>query len=242
MLLLLASCSPAYVRNRAIVHTWNNCVRRVQHCSTRNVPWRTPRAPLLSISAESVVAAQLGALSNGNLTRVYELFSVTRRRMMADGGAGRSTEALESVSHLQVARWVRRELDVSSPGLIGHGSHTIMSGLTLDEGAGRLPPRWRCRVKVDTYYADMYGEWDGGFLRAAAAAHPPSYFVFTLTREPEEGGAWRVWSIALERKGGGGGGGHEPPPGFDGPRLPGGVKKLELAGKSTTKPPVASRW
>ena len=81
---------------------------------------------------------------------------------------------------------VRAMLDESCPGLIGHASATVTSAITLNErGSGRLP-RWRCRVQVETYYADMYDTCDGGFLAAAAAAQPPSFFVFTLTRQHDE--------------------------------------------------------
>ena len=133
----------------------------------------------------------------------------------------------------QIRRRVRSLLDESCPLLIGHGSSEIISGLTLNgrvsENAVRTLPRWRCRVKVQTYYPEMYDTCDGGFLAAAAAAQPPSYFIFTLTRQHDppptarevaagpdnwdprdkarfDGfeGCWFVWSIEPERRGGDG--------------------------------------
>ena len=51
---------------------------------------------------------------------------------------------------------MRSYLDASCPGLIGHNSAVLRSGLTLnDRSNGRLP-RWRGRVRVETFYADMY--------------------------------------------------------------------------------------
>ena len=89
---------------------------------------------------------------------------------------------------------------------------------------------------METFFAEMYDTSDGGFLASAARAQPPSYFVFTLTRQhdppPTERersspisdrdawrfdgfeGCWFVWSIEPERRGGGGGG---PPGSDDGP-------------------------
>ena len=66
-----------------------------------------------------------------------------------------------------VRRRVRAALDEGCPGLIGHASAEVISGLTLNgRSEGRLP-RWRCRVRVETFYADMYDTCDGGFLADA---------------------------------------------------------------------------
>ena len=139
---------------------------------------------------------------------------------------------------------MRRWLDESCPGLIGHGSHEIISGLTLNERTSGRLPRWRCRVKVHTFYAGMYDSGDGGFLAAAAAAHPPAYFILTLTRqsaaiELEPGTArtadiqarrdsydgyedcWLVWNIEPERRRGGGDGPPDDDEGGDGDPPPG---------------------
>ena len=196
----------------------------------------TTKFPSVDTLPEEVVSAQLLALADSKLISVYELFSRARRAILsetvrAQGGSGQ----LEP-SALEIQRRVRNGLDESCPGLIGHGSHEIISGLTLnDRGGGRLP-RWRCRVKVDTFHADMYDAGDGGFLRAAAAAQPASYFIFTLTRQSVESGSiafetrrdtsdefagcWFVWNIEPERRGGGGDDDGDDPQ-KDGDPLPG---------------------
>ena len=181
----------------------------------------TPRAtvfmdsqfPSANTQPEEVVSAQLQALSEAQLIRAYKLFSPARRAVMS--GAGR--EAYNDLSPLDIQRRVRAALDDLCPGLIGHGSHEIISGLTLHGGL----PRWRCRVKVDVFHADMYDDCDGGFLQAAAAAQPPLYFVFTLMQQSssvcasEDAPCWFVWSIEPERRGGGGGNDNDDRPSDD---------------------------
>ena len=196
--------------------------------------------PSVDTLPEEVVSAQLQALSDSKLVRVYELFSRARRAILSETGRAQGGCGQLEPSALEIQRRVRRLLDESCPGLIGHGSHEVISGLTLNDGGGRLLPRWRCRVKVDIFYADRYDECDGGFLRAAAAAQPASYYIFTLTRQSVESepatseprrdasdgyaGCWFVWSIEPERRGGGGDDDDDDPQ-TDGDPLPG----LELA-------------
>lgn len=197
--------------------------------------------PTVDTTPEEVVAAQLQALSDYKLTRVFQLFSRARRAILTEEGRSQGGGGQLDPPPIEIQRRVRRALDTTCPGLIGHGSSEIISGLTLnEEGGGRLP-RWCGRVKVDTFYSDMYDTCDGGFLAAAAAAEPPRYFLFTLTRQspaPEAAspkarrtlvptrrdaldgfeGCWLVWCIEPERRGGGGGG--DGPPvddGDDGP-------------------------
>lgn len=171
------------------------------------------RFPTVDALPEEVVAAQLQALSDSRLVLVYQLFAPARRAILSD-------DDQLTPPPIDIQRRVRRALDESCPGLIGHGSHEIISGLALH---GRLP-RWRCRVKVDVFHADLYDGCDGGFLSAAAAAQPPQYFVFTLMqqRSPEYESAdnaacWFVWSIQPERRGGGGGGDDDDRPPDSGP-------------------------
>jgi hypothetical protein len=207
------------------------------------------RFPVASTPPEEVVAAQLLALSNNDLARVFQLFSRARRRIILEAGRAQGGGGQLDLPESQIRRRVRSLLDESCPRLIGHGSSEIISGLTLNgrgtSGAVRTLPRWRCRVKVETFYPEMYDTCDGGFLAAAAAAQPPSYFIFTLTRQhdppptPREVAAglmwewdqrdkarfdgneccWLVWSIEPERRGGGGS--DEEPPDDGGDPRPG---------------------
>lgn len=177
------------------------------------------RFPNADSTPAEVVAAQLTALSSNQLTRAFELFSPARRAIITESEAGN-----ECPSASVLRKRVRDALDTRCPGLIGHASAEITSGLTLNDG------RWRCRVKVQTFYAEMYDTCDGGFLAAAAAAQPPAYFVYTLTRQhvprervtqmrdeydAERGDGkdlWLVWNIDPERRGGGGDADDEPTP------------------------------
>lgn len=199
-----------------------------------------PGLPSVEATPEEVVSEQLRALSEARLPRVFQLFSRARRAMIMESGRAQGGGGQLDPPPQEVQRRVRRMLDASCPGLIGHGSHEIVSGLTLDQGGDGRMPRWGCRVRVHTFHPDMYDTCDGGFLAAAAAAAPPSYYLFTLTRqsrreEPRSGGSgsggswlatrgsgcdgnegcWFVWSVERERNGGGGD--DQSPPSLGGP-------------------------
>lgn len=91
----------------------------------------SPRFPTADTPPEEVVAAQLQALSDGNLTKVFSLFSRARRTIIvetgrAQGGGGQLMPPPEVVR-----RRVRAVLDEACPGLIGHAGAEVSSGLTL---------------------------------------------------------------------------------------------------------------
>jgi len=203
--------------------------------ATRDKQEGAGRFPTADSTPPEVVSAQLQALSAGNLTRVFELFSRARRAIITESGRaqGGGDRLLPPAQVLQER--VRAMLVESCPGLIGHTSAEITSGLTLNErGGGRLA-RYRCRVKVVT--ADTQDMGDDGFWRLYAAANTTLYFVFTLTRQYDpppteqdlvrmawdareaarDNDCWFVWSIEPERRGDGGGddpaGADKTPPG-----------------------------
>ena len=212
-----------------------------------------PAFPTPESTPAEVVSAQLRALSDSDLMRVYQLFSRARRAIIVESGRAQGGgDALTPPTH-QLRERVRAAVDASCPGLIGHASAEILSGLTVCGRTDGRMPQWRCRVRVETFYADMYDTCDGGFLAAAAAAAPPSYFVFTLTHQHDEppterelsiadprdaarfdgfDGCWLVWSIERERRGGGG---DDDTPGGDDDPLPARERALplQLAGRST---------
>ena len=91
-----------------------------------------PRFPTADTPPEEVVAAQLQALSDGNLTKVFSLFSRARRTVIvetgrAQGGGGQLMPPPEVVR-----KRVRAVLDETCPGLIGHAGAEVISGLTLN--------------------------------------------------------------------------------------------------------------
>ena len=190
-------------------------------------PAAPARFPTPDTAPADVVVAQLQALSSTDLIGTYELFSRARRSIIVESGCaqGGGTALALAPPPDVLRKRVRQTLDeFQCPGLIGHASHEVISGLTLNERTNGRIPQYRCRVKVETFYADMYDMSDGGFLAAAAAAQPPSYFIFTLTRQHDDPpatdkevasfeGCWFVWTIEPERRGGGGG--DEPPPDDD---------------------------
>ena len=192
--------------------------------------------PTVDTTPEEVAAAQLQALSDSRLDKVYNLFSRARRAILTEDGRAQGGSGLLDPPPLECQRRVRRALDEKCPGLIGHGSHEIISGLTLNERVDGRLPRWCCRVKVNIFFPGFEGSDDGGFAASAANLAPPKYFLFTLVQQslpPAESpkldgdaaapslrraaangdGLWFVWSIEPERRGGGGGGGG----GGDGP-------------------------
>ena len=92
----------------------------------------SPRFPTADTPPEEVVAAQLQALSDGNLTKVFSLFSRARRTVIvetgrAQGGGGQLMPPPEVVR-----KRVRAVLDETCPGLIGHAGAEVISGLTLN--------------------------------------------------------------------------------------------------------------
>jgi hypothetical protein len=93
----------------------------------------SPRFPTADTPPEEVVAAQLQALSDGNLTKVFSLFSRARRTVIvetgrAQGGGGQLMPPPEVVR-----RRVRALLDQACPGLIGHAGAEVFSGLALHD-------------------------------------------------------------------------------------------------------------
>ena len=181
------------------------------------------RFPTAETPPAEVVRASLRALSAGNLTRTFELFSRARRAVIVEDGRSQGGGGMLDRT-LDVEARVRHVLETSCPGLLFHASSEVISGLAINGRSGGRLPRWRGRVKVRTFSAEMFDSEDGGFLRAAAEAAPPAYFVFTLTRQhdppptPRElasidcretarfdgfDGCWFVWKIEPERRRGG---------------------------------------
>ena len=95
-------------------------------------------------------------LAHSNMTRVFELFSRARRAVITESGRAQGGGGQLAPPAPVIRERVRSMLDESCPGLIGHASAEIISGLTLNARTNGRMPRWRCRVKVETFYADMY--------------------------------------------------------------------------------------
>ena len=158
-----------------------------------------------------VAMAQLDALRDADIEKVYSLFSRARRAIFADYGRAQSCPPPPRVLH----RRVRAALRESCPGLLGHSSATILSALQLEEkNKGRLP-HWRCRVRV---HADPEtGQPGGYYAMTLVRQHDPPPPVRerstpTMAMDPRNAdrfdgfeGCWFVWSIVPDNGGGGDG-------------------------------------
>ena len=99
--------------------------------------------PTATTPPVDVVTAQLAAFKEMDVDRALSLFSRARRTMFADAGRAQSCPPPRDL----LLRRVTASLREGCPGLLGHTSCEILSGLQIDEQRGRLP-RFRCRVRV----------------------------------------------------------------------------------------------
>ena len=121
--------------------------------------------PTASSPPAEVVAAQLEALRQQDIQRVFDLFSRARRAVFTEHGRaqGGGQALVDEAARL---RRVEAALEQSCPGLLGHSTAEILSTLQVQaRERGRLP-QWCCRVRT-----------------ATSPDEPDNVFTFTLTQQ-----------------------------------------------------------
>lgn len=180
----LCAGAPVAVRRRPLLRAAPSVVEE------EAAKWPTRETP-----PRDVLAAQLTALRDADLERIYGLFSRARRLAINESAA---KDARQFPPFDDVLKGLGRGLRASCPGLLGHDACEILSALAVSEFDGIHIPRWTCRARV-------------------SRGSKSKTFTFTLTRQSDpppptieidervdagtraiDGyeGCWFVWSIA----------------------------------------------